>query len=85
MSNLQQKKKMYDYQVAPGEECEWNTFRSVYLSVQMRNSKTIAPILKLDFVTQEVLGAIQVLRNADGGGGQIFQKKALRRCKVQCY
>ena len=34
-----------------------------------------------------VLGAIQVLRNADGGGGrgQIFRKKALRRCKVQCY
>ena len=32
------------------------------------------------------IGAIQVLRNADGGGGcQIFQKKALRRCKVQCY
>ena len=29
---------------------------------------------------------IQVLGNADGGGGcQIFQKKALRRCKVQCY
>ena len=27
-----------------------------------------------------------MLRNADGGGGcQIFQKKALRRCKVQCY
>ena len=32
------------------------------------------------------LGAIQVLRNADGGGGcQIFWKKALRRCKVQHY
>ena len=27
-----------------------------------------------------------MLRNADGGGGcQIFRKKALRRCKVQCY
>ena len=26
------------------------------------------------------------LRNADGGGGcQIFRKKALRRCNVQCY
>ena len=33
-----------------------------------------------------VLGAMQVLRNADGGGGcQIFGEKALRRCKVQCY
>ena len=32
------------------------------------------------------IGAIQVLRNADGGGGfKIFQKKALPRCKVQCY
>ena len=27
-----------------------------------------------------------MLRNADGGGRcQIFRKKALRRCKVQCY
>ena len=27
-----------------------------------------------------------MLRNADGGVGcQIFRKKALRRCKVQCY
>ena len=33
-----------------------------------------------------LLGAIQVLRNADGGGGcLIFWKKALRRCNVQCY
>ena len=33
-----------------------------------------------------ILGAIQVLRNADGGGGcQIFREKELRRCKVQCY
>ena len=33
-----------------------------------------------------LLGAIQVLRNADGGGGcQILWKKALLRCKVQCY
>ena len=33
------------------------------------------------------LGAIQVLRNADGGGGGgvKFPEKALRRCKVQCY
>ena len=32
------------------------------------------------------IGAIQVLRNADGGGGcLIFWKKALRRCNVQCY
>ena len=32
------------------------------------------------------IGAIQVLRNADGGGGcHIFWKKALRRCKVQRY
>ena len=34
------------------------------------------------------LGTIQVLRNADGGGGggvSDFLKKALRRCKVQCY
>ena len=32
-------------------------------------------------------GAIQVLRNADGGGGGclIFWKKALRRCNIQCY
>ena len=32
-------------------------------------------------------GAIQVFRNADGGGGGclIFWKKALRRCNVQCY
>ena len=31
-------------------------------------------------------GVIQVLRNADGGGGcPIFWKKALRRCNVQCY
>ena len=28
-----------------------------------------------------------MLRNADGdgGGGQVFQRKALRWCKVQCY
>ena len=34
------------------------------------------------------LGAIQVLRNADGGGGggvQFSVKKTLRRCKVQRY
>ena len=34
------------------------------------------------------IGAIQMLRNADGGGGggcQIFREKALRRCNVQCY
>ena len=32
------------------------------------------------------LGAIQVLRNADGGGGcLIFWKKALQRCNVQYY
>ena len=31
------------------------------------------------------LGAIQVLRNADGVGCLIFWKKALRRCNVQCY
>ena len=32
------------------------------------------------------MGAIQVLRNADGGGGcHIFWKKVLRRCNVQCY
>ena len=32
-------------------------------------------------------GTIQVLRNADGGGGgcMIFGEKALRRCNVQCY
>ena len=32
-------------------------------------------------------GAIQVLRNAGGGGGcPIFrEKKALRRCNIQCY
>ena len=37
-----------------------------------------------------VRGTIQVLLNTDVGGGgglacQIFWKKALRRCKVQCY
>ena len=33
-----------------------------------------------------VLGAIQVLRNADGGGGcQVFRKIALRRCNIQRY
>ncbi len=27
-----------------------------------------------------------MLRNTDGGGeGQFFRKKALQRCKVQCY
>ena len=33
------------------------------------------------------LGAIQVLRNADGGreGGSNFPEKALRRCNVQRY
>ena len=32
------------------------------------------------------IGAIQVLRNADGVGGVRFSgKKVLRRCKVQCY
>ena len=32
------------------------------------------------------LGAIQVLRNADGVEGcEIFRKNALRRCMVQCY
>ena len=31
-------------------------------------------------------GDIQVLRNADGGGGgSYFPEKALRRCNVQCY
>ena len=31
-------------------------------------------------------GAIQVLRNSEGGGGSIFfLEKALRRCKVQRY
>ena len=33
-----------------------------------------------------VMGPIQVLRNAEGGGGcLIFWKKALRMCNVQCY
>ena len=32
------------------------------------------------------IGAIQVLRNADGGGGvSTFPEKTLCRCKVQCY
>ena len=32
------------------------------------------------------IGAVQVVRNADGGGGcLIFWGKALRRCNVQCY
>ena len=36
--------------------------------------------------TSHSLGVLQVLRNADGGGGcQILRKKALRRCKVQRY
>ena len=40
-----------------------------------------------DMWSWPVKGAIQVLRNTDGGGGgcQIFPKKALRRCKVQRY
>ena len=34
----------------------------------------------------DILGAIQVLRNADGGGGvSDFLEKALRRCNVYCY
>ena len=34
-------------------------------------------------MAKSYLGAIQVLRNADGGGGvTFFRKKALRRCKV---
>ena len=38
------------------------------------------------FHTAAHLGAIQVLHNADGGGGcQIFRKKTVRRCKVQRY
>ena len=35
-----------------------------------------------------ILLAIQVLRNADGGGGggvTFSRKKPLRRCNVQCY
>ena len=34
-----------------------------------------------------LFGAIQVLRNADGGGGGVRFSggKTLRRCKVQCY
>ena len=32
-----------------------------------------------------IFGAIQVLRNADGGGVSNFPEKALRMCKVQCY
>ena len=39
--------------------------------------------LKEDKTTK---GAIQLLRNAMGGGGcQLSQKNALRRCKVQRY
>ena len=38
------------------------------------------------FLPISIYGAIQVLRNADGGEGcQIFRKKALRRCKVHRY
>ena len=38
---------------------------------------------RLECGVHDKLGVIQVLRNADGGGGcQIFRKKALRRCKV---
>ena len=33
-----------------------------------------------------ILGAIQVLRNADGGRGvSDFLEKTLQRCNVQCY
>ena len=41
----------------------------------------------INYPCSSLLGAIQVLRNADRGGGgcQLFQKKALRRCKVQRY
>ena len=36
--------------------------------------------------TESTLGAIQVLRHSDGGGGgSYFPEKALRRCNVQCY
>ena len=38
----------------------------------------------VDVCVRVYLGAIQVLRNADGGC-LIFWKKALRRCNVQCY
>ena len=34
---------------------------------------------------QETLGVIQVLRNAVGRGCRLSRKKALQRCKVQCY
>ena len=41
---------------------------------------------EVDECDHVMFGAIQVLRNADGGGGcLIFWKKALRRCNVQCY
>ena len=38
-------------------------------------------------IAPSVLGAIQVIRNANGGGGgcQMFREKALQRYKVQRY
>ena len=40
----------------------------------------------LDFRVAVEYGAIQVLRNADGGGRvSDFPEKALRGCNVQCY
>ena len=43
-------------------------------------------IQRRDIMRRDCIGAIQVLRNRDAGGGcLIFWKKALRRCNVQCY
>ena len=48
--------------------------------------KKVLPMVRLYEYIIYALGAIQVLRNADGGGGcPVFWKKALRRCNVQCY
>ena len=52
----------------------------------VRTAPTIAAVT-LTVILVLPYGAIQVLRNADGGGEvcQIFREKALQRCKVQRY
>ena len=64
-------------QVSASEK--WLTLAALTYNWQLK----LANSLELD----DNLGAIQVLRNADvGGGGSDFQgEKTLRRCNVQCY
>ena len=68
-------------------KCSVICFVDMHFKGANPNSKPGMELRKLFGVTLAILsGAIQVLRNAYGGGGfQIFRKKALRRCKVQCY